>query len=349
MSEYTYQDSEYKKRLRNEVLEKSITVAEQKKQAVNARKIFLNTTKPIDERLEAAKSMGNFTEPADIKKALAIFRDENQPEIIRSYAFSSVAGLVLSDEALMQDAIDALKAGEGEGQIALSALRILQLAEISSPDMMERHTASFKDALRTVVDHKNKNLRSIALEILAMEKDEFAQRRLLESLENKGEELIEPEVAIQFLAYDLHANYYPVLRQIAQNPPNQIAKREALRNLGTDVESKDMLLETVMNPEEDPEMRHAAVTALITQAPELAVDSSKRIIIEENGEHLDELKTALLNTLVYTEKRATSDRPENLFLETVSAESFNQELQRLKVSPGSAELKEMIDIYLNNR
>lgn len=347
MANYTYQDSEYKKRLRNEVLEKTITVAEQREKAVEARKTFLSKSEPIAERLEAAKLMGNFTEPADIKKAVAIFKDESQPENIRSYAFSSVSGLVLSDESLMQDAIDALKAGEGEGQIALSALRILQLAEISSPDIMERHTAAFKDALRTVVDHSNKNLRAIALEILAMEKDEYAQRRLLESLEKQDDDLIEPEVAIQLLAYDLHANYYPVMRQIAQYPPNQIAKREALRNLGTDVESKDLLVETLINPDEDPEIRHAAVTALISQAPELAVEYSKEIIINEKGEHLDELKTALLNTMVYTEKRA-AERPEKMFNESLGANNFTAQLQSLKSTSGSEEFKEMIDFYINN-
>jgi len=348
MSEYKYQESEYKSRLRKEAEEKTGILAEQKEKEAAARNTFFNESEPVEARLEAAKVMGNFTEPEDLKKAAAIFKDRSQPETIRSCAFSSIAGLVLSDESLLKEAIDTLKAGEGDGQIALSALGVLQLAEISAPTTLEANKAEYKEALRSVVDHKNKSLRAVALEILAMEKDDYAQSRLLESLEKPDKKLIEPEVAIQLLAYDLHANYYPVMRQIAQDPSNAIAKREALRNLGADVESKDLLLKTVVNKKEDPETRHAAVTALSSQEPELAADRSKKIIIEEKGEHLDELKTALLNTLLYTEKRSAPEKRFKLFKTALDTDDFTGQLQNLKATSASAGLKDMIDLYLNN-
>ena len=71
-------------------------------------------------------------------------------------------------------------------------------------------------------------LRQRVLGLLAREKDGFAQRKLLQGLENPEKALVPPEKALQLLSYDIHADAYPVARKIVKKPPNANAKREAL-------------------------------------------------------------------------------------------------------------------------
>src|SRR5690606_34077022 len=130
--------------------------------AKESRSTFLDETKLEEERLEAMKQMGNLTEPTEIKKAIAIFKNKNQPQTIRALALSSIATFVLSEESMIEEAIQAVKIAEGDGQIAMAALSVLQLANNTAPSRLEPYKAAYKDALRSVIAHKNKNLRAIA-------------------------------------------------------------------------------------------------------------------------------------------------------------------------------------------
>ena len=346
MSKYRYKDSEYKKRLKKEAEKVAVKAEESNKESQKAGLIFLDESKPIEERLEAAKKIGSFTEKKNINKSLKIFKNKNHPEELRAYALSSIINQALSDESIKKETINALKEAEGAGKIATTALTFLQHTQFSAPTFYENNTAEYKDALRSIIDHNNKNLSSSALEILSLAKDEYTQRRLIESLEDAKNEIIEPEIAIQLLSYDLHADHFPVLRKIAKNPPNSAAKKEAIRNLGTDEKAKDILVNVIKDTEEDSETRHAAATALHCLHPEIATQHSKRIIIEEEGEHLNDLKTALLNTLIFLEKKP--DKKENV-LRGVSSSSNNfiDKLSNMKRSSKSAEYNQMIDLYLD--
>jgi len=348
MSKYRYKDSGYKKRLKEEAVREAEKAKKAAEEAYEAGRIFLDDTQSMEARLEAAKKIGSFSVEEDIQRSLGIFRDNSNPEELRSYALSGIANQAFSNKDIMKETIQALKDGEGSGAIALTAMTILQSAEISSPTLYENNSADYKDALRSIIDHENKNLRASALEILALEKDEYVQRRLIESLEDAKRMIIEPEVAIQLLSYDLHADHFPVLRKIAKEAPNNAAKKEAIRNLGTDEEAKDILVEVIADAQEDPETRHAAATAFHCLHPEIATEQSKKIITEEEGEHLDELKTALLNTLIFLEKEP--DRGEvapRTITDEKSKDDFVEKLSNMKGSSKSAEYNQMIDLYLD--
>ncbi|MDG1333832.1 MAG: hypothetical protein P8P74_15955 [Crocinitomicaceae bacterium] len=345
MAAYNYKESEYKKKLRKEAelqIEKS---KENEKEAVISRKTFLDESNSLEVRLAAAKNMGNFKEEDDIDKALKIVRNKEENHEIRSKAFSGISKLVLSRQDVMQEAIEALKSGDGEGKVALAALAILQLAEISAPRMLQPNAADYKDALRTAIDHSNKDLRGSALEILAMDKDEYAQRKLINSLESESDELIEPEVAVQLLAYDLHADHLDVLKKVAENSKSVIAKREAIRNLGSDKSAKELLEKTLKDSDEDPETRHAAATALYTLHPELAAKHSKDVILEDAGaDKGEELKVALLNSLLFLQEGSSEGM--KLFTESVAdVDDFELGLDKLKNSAESKDLRDMIEAF----
>ena len=73
-----------------------------------------------------------------------------------------------------------------------------------------------------------------ALGILMRDKDGFAQKKLLDGLKDPAKALVPPEKALQLLSYDVHADAYEVARDIVKKPPNDDAKREALRLLAAD-------------------------------------------------------------------------------------------------------------------
>ncbi|WP_308992705.1 hypothetical protein QLS71_016430 [Mariniflexile litorale] len=349
MSKYRYKDSKYKKAIKEEDAKVLEMDKMSQKKAKEAAAIFLDESNSFEERIKAANKMSRITGD-DIDKALSLFRNEDLPEKLRACAFYGISGLVFSQEDVMLDAINEIKKGEGSGEIALASLNAIKAAEISSPQLYGANIAEYKDALRIAIDHKNENLRSSALEILAINKDEYAQRRLVESLEDPSKALVAPEIAVQLLSYDLHANHFKVLREVAINPPNSITKRESIRNLGFDEESKELLQETLNDLNEEPEIRHAAATALMCLNPELSTEMSKKIIIEEQGHHLDGLKTALLNTLIFLESGGIEKTHEKTikFIEKEEEErDFKENLLKIKGTSNFSELDDMINLYLN--
>jgi hypothetical protein len=73
--------------------------------------------------------------------------------------------------------------------VRLAALRVLQMSSFRVV-VFDPKRPEYLDALRTVIDDRNASLREQALEILAQERDEYAQRRLLEGLEDPSQALV---------------------------------------------------------------------------------------------------------------------------------------------------------------
>src|ERR1051325_6608354 len=67
-----------------------------------------------------------------------------------------------------------------------AALAALQLFRFNS-ELLNRKRAGYIDALRTAVENGDQQLRERVLETLAQEKDEYAQRRLLEGLTGQSQ------------------------------------------------------------------------------------------------------------------------------------------------------------------
>ena len=113
-------------------------------------------------------------------------------------------------------------------------------------------------------------LRQRVLGILAREKDAYAQKKLLEGLRKPEKALLPPEKALQLLSYDVHADAYPVAREIVEHPPNPLAKREALRLLAADAASAPIFEKLVRDKNESVELRQLGAAALHALKPELA-------------------------------------------------------------------------------
>ena len=120
--------------------------------------------------------------------------------------------------------------------VRLAALQSLGAAAFSVSSFASCR-ADYIATLRKVADDPDPELRQRVLGILMREKDGYAQKKLLEGLKNPAKALLPPEKALQLLSYDIHAEAYSAARDILKKPPNDEAKREALRLLAADAKA----------------------------------------------------------------------------------------------------------------
>jgi HEAT repeat protein len=264
--------------------------------------IFLDESRPVKERLDAFEKAGTFNQEDHVKKALAIMRKASENDEIRAAALKGLVRELKRNEQLTDQVIAIIKDKSFADVLRIAALSVAQINTFSSL-LLESKMPAYTDALRTIIDDENRALRETAIESLALKSDEYVQRRLIEGLNNPEKEIIRPEVAIQLLSYDLHADHFPILRRLAENPPNPRTKKEALRNLAADANSQDLLVRTLEDKNEDPETRHVCAVALQSLHAGSLDRIAKGLILDENED--EELKTALLNTLIHTEDQSS--------------------------------------------
>ncbi|ALI97725.1 hypothetical protein [Rufibacter tibetensis] len=267
--------------------------------------VFFDASKSLQDRLEAFKNFGTFNEEEHIRKGMEILHDDTQPEDLRAAILEGLINEVSRNEKLMDEVIVILRDASAPVKLRRAALTVLQASSFSSSIFPVKRPA-YLNALRDLIDSADPILKQSAMEHLAMNNDSYIQSRLVEGLKEPDKEITPPEVAIQLLSYDLHAEHFPILREIAENPPNVRSKKEALRNLAADPDSRDLLLQNLQDPTVDPETRHVCAVALETVLPGDAQPYAKAIILDENED--EELKTAMLNTLTYSvETNALND------------------------------------------
>jgi hypothetical protein len=163
----------------------------------------------------------------------------------------------------------------------LNALQRLGAARFSSP-AFPANQGDYIAALRKVADDPDPELRQRVLGILAREKDGYAQKRLMEGLRDPGKALLPPEKALQLLGYDVHADAYPVAREIVENPPNPTAKREALRLLAADAASAPMFETLLRDKRESVEVRQLSAAALLALRPDTLQAHARDIVLDSS-------------------------------------------------------------------
>lgn len=311
--------SEYKKKLVKQI-------GEAESQRDRALEVFFDGTKPLEERLAAFQKSGTFDKDENIAKALEILRDGDQEERLRAASLKGLVARVSTDEELMAEVIKII--GESKSPTALkhAALTVMQTASIGSPIYQSQRAAYF-DAMRGLIEHDDAPVRTSAQEYLALEGDEYLQRRLLEGINEPTKKIAEPEVAVQLLSYDLHADHFPILRKLVENPPNERSKKEALRNLAADTSAKELLLKTLKDGKESREIREVCMAALQAQnAPELA-SYAKEVILTEAED--DELRATMLNALSYISGAEPLDGEFERQLEHVQETSSSESLKKV--------------------
>ena len=257
---------------------------------------FSDRSRPAEERREALNRAAALRGQDEVNEAVDVILDRGEDPSLRASALRAIGIEVGKRHDLIDMVIGLLRDSAEPAEVRLAALRVLQQSSFRAATFNPK-LPEYLDALRTIIDDSDASLRQQALEILAQEKDEYAQRRLLEGLKDPSVALVPPEKAVQLLGYDIHAEHYPILRDMVQNPPSPEAKQEAVRLLAADPTSKDLLMERLQDKDEVREVRIASAAALQSLAPAEFEEQAKQIVLDDD--EYDDLRATAINALTH--------------------------------------------------
>jgi hypothetical protein len=236
------------------------------------------------------------TEGEDLSIALEVLADPEAPSEQFTAALQAMSLEVNDHPELMDTLLEYLGEAAQPSDRRRAVLNLLQeisFRMVGFPAKRPEYLA----VLRSIIEDPDSQLRRVAIGILAREKDDYVQRRLVDGLEGKSKALVPAAKAIQFLAYDVHSEYFPIAKQIVENPPNRGAKVEALRLLAADPSAKDLLVRILGDRNEKPEVKMAAAIALQSLDPEEFERQARRIVLDDDED--DQLRALALNALTY--------------------------------------------------
>lgn len=226
-----------------------------------AMSIATNASKTVKQRVTAmaAAPLAVNESDKDLQAMLKVLRDQGEPLAVRLAALQSLGA---------------------------AAFSVLSFASCR---------ADYIATLRKVADDPEPELRQRVLGTLMREKDGYAQKKLLEGLKNPGNALIPPEKALQLLSYDIHAETYSAARAILKKPPNDEAKREALRLLAADGKAAPIFEKVLRDKKELRENRQIAASALHALRPEKLQEQARKILLDKSD--YNDIKATSLTAL----------------------------------------------------
>jgi hypothetical protein len=185
------------------------------------------------------------------------------------------------------------------GQSEPIAVRLAALQSLGAAAFSVRAFASCRPdyiaTLRKVADDPHEELRQRVLGILMREKDGYAQKKLLDGLKDPKKALLPPEKALQLLSYDVHAEAYSAARTILKKPPNEEAKREALRLLAADAKAAPIFEKVLADKKELRDNRQIAASALHALNPDKLQARARKILLDKSD--YDDIKATSLTAL----------------------------------------------------
>jgi hypothetical protein len=179
-------------------------------------------------------------------------------------------------------------------EVRLAALQSLGAAAFSF-SAFDSFRGDYIATLRKVADDPDPKIRRRVLGILVRNKDGFAQKKLLDGLKNPDKALVPPEKALQLLSYDVHAEAYPTARAIVSKPPNDVAKREALRLLAADAKAAPLFEKLLRDKKELREIRQISASALHALRPDKFQQHARKILLDKSD--YDDIKATSLSAL----------------------------------------------------
>ena len=232
--------------------------------------------------------------PRSARAAMSVATSENQVVKERVAAMAEVPLLVCESDKDLQKVLEVLRNQDEPIEVRLAALQSLQAASFSVI-AFESCRGDYIATLRKVATDPNAEMRQRVLGILAREKDGFAIKKLLDGLKNPDKALVPPEKALQLLSYDIHAEAYPVARAIVNKPPNEDAKREALRLLAADAKSAPVFEKLLRDKNETAEIRQVSAAALQALKPDSLQENARAILLDDSD--YDEIRATSLTAV----------------------------------------------------
>lgn len=141
--------------------------------------------------------------------------------------------------------------------------------------------ADYKQALREVATDADEELRTSALELLAIDKDAYAQGLLVSGLKQPKDAVVSDAKAIQLLGYDDHAEITPLVRKVYKRASGP-AREEALRFLATDAGSERLFTRLLKDKSEHRNIRRISASGLQSLNPDAFERVARRIVADED-------------------------------------------------------------------
>jgi hypothetical protein len=144
--------------------------------------------------------------------------------------------------------------------------------------------ADYRQALRDVATDPKPELRERALELLAIDKDPYAQGLLVQGLKRPQDAPVPEAKAIQLLGYDDHAEFVPLVRRVYKRAKGA-AREEALRVLATDPQSERLFSRLLNDKSEKRSIRRLSASGLQSLNPEAFERAARRIVADEDDDN----------------------------------------------------------------
>jgi HEAT repeat protein len=280
---------------------------------------------------KAAKSSKSANKNAATKRsarsALSVGTNTRRTAKERIAALAEAPLAVCESDKDLQAMLNVLRNQDEPAEVRLAALKSLQAASFSVI-AFESCRGDYLVTLRQVAEDPNPELRQRALGLLARKKDGFAQKKLLEGLKNPDKALVPPEKALQLLSYDVHAEAYSAARAIVNKPPNDDARREALRLLSADASAAPLFEKLLLDKNELREIRQIAASALHALKPEKLQEHAREILLDKSD--YDDIKATSLTALTQFGDEALGK--DKALLKSVDRFSVGKALSKYKQS-----------------
>jgi HEAT repeat protein len=256
-----------------------------------------------------------------------IATDSRRDVSVRIAAVKGIGEGVIEKEETIQRLLNLLQNRSEPVELRRAVFTLLKQLEFQSK-LFAAKRAEYVSVLRELCDDPDDEIRTQALETLAQKKDHFAQQRLIEGLKDPAKALVPEERALQFLGYDIHADYYPVIREIAQKTGNTQSKQEAIRLLSSDPEAAPLLVHIFRDKGEDAEVRNACAAALRAVAPLEFERVAREAALDDDDS--DEVRAASITGLTYFGNRAAVAQDSELCerLESIPGKGKSKPLER---------------------
>jgi hypothetical protein len=284
---------------------------------------------------EVAPESGS-PEEQDLEAAASVLGQDEADPRVRSEALRLIS---VNIEA-RPDLVDRLLALLGDADVPAGlrseTLDVLQEISFRLP-LFPAKRPEYLATLRSIVDVQDVQLRRRVIGILAREKDEYVQRRLIDGLEHRSRALVPAAKAIQFLGYDIHAEHFPLLRRIVERPPSRAAKREAVRLLAADPASVELQTAILRDRGESSEVRKVSAIALQTLDAHRFEAEARRIALDEDED--EQLRAVAISALALFSDPAALPADDQLV----------RGAQRLRADSTSRTVRQVTADYLKRR
>ncbi|HTI12879.1 MAG TPA: HEAT repeat domain-containing protein [Puia sp.] len=286
---------------------------------------------------KAALEVIPFLEDADaVKKAMDLAGSKTEDVGLRVMALQKILIAMGGNADYIRLCLSIVADPAEDGKLRDVALNVLQTLNFSSGAFLA-FRPDFAAVLRSLTDDPDTNLRTIAAETLAQNKDEFIQRKLIAGLMDPSVAILPAAKAIQLLGYDIHAEHLPIVRSILEDPAtDETTKVEAVHVLASDPAAKELLTRLALDKKQEPEVRMSSAVALSLSHSEDFLKMARPMILDDKED--ESIRLVWLNALVHHQDAAA----------VYNDQDFLQKVSALKASTRSPELKKLSSRYLDN-